>query len=108
MKTLTKAQLVKQQQASDDYILVEGYDARDIQEFILNYYEPNCDNDHYIFSLANNYTVVILPVTGKFYWGISIKIKLKIYNYCPDARILTHKLLGRPSPGLPPPTPFVS
>lgn len=108
MKTPKRAQLLAQHESIDNYVLADGFDHRDIQEFILQFHESNGDIDSYIFSLSCDYTVVILPVTGNLYWGIRIKTKLRAYNYCPDERTLTFKLLGRPSPGLPPPISLVA
>jgi len=45
---------------------------------------------------------VVLPGPSRHLWEIPRETD-KLYVFCPDERIRTHRLLGKPSPGLPPP-----
>lgn len=59
-------------------------------------------NPDWILSIEN-YTVSIVPVTGLLKPDDGLHIPLPVYDYCPDQRKNTFKLLGKVSPGLPPP-----
>jgi hypothetical protein len=50
-----------------------------------------------------NCEVKVLPVTGLLFPEQCIYNALPKYPYCPDQRLYTFRLLGKDSPGLPPP-----
>ena len=63
------------------------------------------ENEHYHLCNLNSYTynVTIVPVTGLILPNDGMHTPLPVYHYCPDQRKNTFKLLGKVSPGLPPP-----
>lgn len=64
------------------------------------------EDEHYHLCNLNSYTyiVTILPVTGLILPNDGMHTPLPVYHYCPDQRKNTFKLLGKVSPGLPPPS----
>lgn len=64
------------------------------------------EDEHYHLCNLNSYTynVTILPVTGLILPDDGTHTPLPKYPYCPDQRKNTFKLLGKVSPGLPPPS----
>ena len=63
------------------------------------------EDEHYHLCNLNSYTynVTIVPVTGLILPNDGTHSPLPVYDYCPDHRKNTFKLLGKVSPGLPPP-----
>lgn len=82
--------------AALDFREEAGYNFTEIQ------FEGEHFNDGYI--LYNyDWEAKILPVTGLIFHNEGIFSPLPKYHYCPDQRLYTFRLLGKVSPGLPPP-----
>lgn len=90
---------------SEEWFSTAEYTEQDIRELIL-------ENEHfyedllYTVSLDYQYKISCLPVRGLRHPVDKILFPPKVYNYNPDERLQTLKLLGKDSPGLPPPICF--
>jgi hypothetical protein len=96
--------LLHEYKAADDFVLTEaGY------EYYYGYREADygeAENAYAIEGLISEvteYDLSVLSLRGlrQCFWMLNKPLSL--YTLLFDERILTEKLLGRPSPGLPPP-----
>jgi hypothetical protein len=92
------------QDSVDEYVLTaSGYD-----QFIENYYAEYVDA-HIVFAIEElisertEYDLAVISLIGLRQSDWMLRKPLKIYAPVFDQRIFTEKLLGKPSPGLPPP-----
>lgn len=95
---------LKAQDSVDEYVLTaSGYD-----KFIENYNAEYIEA-HFIYAIEEliskrtEYDLSVISLIGLRQSDWMLRKPLKIYAYVFDQRILTEKLLGKPSPGLPPP-----
>lgn len=80
----------------------DTFDMEELREVVFSqehFHESYLD----IYELAADYKVTVLSVKGLLRFPAVQRKRLPVYNYCPDERILTFKMLGKPSPGLSPP-----
>lgn len=81
---------------------VETFDMEELRKVVFSqeHFHDGCLD---IYELAADFKVTVLSAEGFLRFPVVQRKKLPVYNYCPDERILTFKMLGKPSPGLSPP-----
>jgi hypothetical protein len=96
--------ILYEQDSVDEYVLTAAEYDQFIENYTVEYIEA-----HIVFAIdeliseriAYDLSVISLIGLLQSYW--MLRKPLKIYAPVFDQRIFTEKLLGRPSPGLPPP-----
>ncbi|MCO5267198.1 MAG: hypothetical protein M9948_15150 [Lentimicrobium sp.] len=92
--------------SSDEWFTTVDFTVEDIRKVQLShehFYEELPD----LYSLDWVYKITAVSIKGPLFPALSIILPLPAYPYCPDVRLQTFKLLGKDSPGLPPPFSFL-
>jgi len=97
--------LLHQSEAADECVLTpKGY------EYLIEYISVDYTEPHIVYAIeeliseVSEYDLSVISLTGlrQCYW--MLRKPLSLYAPLFDERIFTEKLLGKPSPGLPPPS----
>jgi hypothetical protein len=87
---------------AEEWFGTAEYTEQDIQELLLME-EHFSDALTFDVIIASEYKVTVVPSSGLKRPPDKILCPPKVYEYTPDERLHTHKLLGKDSQGLPPP-----